>query len=51
MILFVPFAAIFKLIADRMQGWETISLLLGEPLKENEKEKSKGKEKEKEKEF
>ena len=37
MILFVPFAAIFKLIADRMQGWETISLLLGEPQKEKEK--------------
>lgn len=37
MILFVPFAAIFKLIADRMQGWETISLLLGEPQKESEK--------------
>jgi len=34
MILFVPFAAIVKLIADRMEGWETISLLLGEPAPE-----------------
>jgi len=30
MILFVPFAAILKLIADRMEGWETLALLLGE---------------------
>jgi len=31
MILFVPFAAIFKLIADRMEGkeWKAVSSLLG----------------------
>jgi predicted PurR-regulated permease PerM len=29
MILFVPFAAILKLIADRMEGWESLSKLLG----------------------
>jgi predicted PurR-regulated permease PerM len=29
MILFIPFAAILKLIADRMEGWETISKFLG----------------------
>jgi predicted PurR-regulated permease PerM len=33
MILFVPFAAILKLIADRMEGWDTIALLLGEGKK------------------
>jgi predicted PurR-regulated permease PerM len=33
MILFVPFAAILKLIADRLEGWETISMLLGESAK------------------
>jgi predicted PurR-regulated permease PerM len=29
MILFVPFAAILKLIADRMQGWEGLAGFLG----------------------
>lgn len=29
MILFVPFAAILKLIADRMEGWEPLGKLLG----------------------
>jgi|SRR5688572_12495212 len=29
MILFVPFAAILKLISDRMKGWESLSKLLG----------------------
>jgi predicted PurR-regulated permease PerM len=35
MILFVPFAAIFKLIADRIEGWETFSLLLGDGEKKS----------------
>lgn len=30
MILFIPFVAILKLIADHTKGWETISKLLGE---------------------
>lgn len=30
MILFVPFAAILKLVADRMEGWELLSTLLGD---------------------
>lgn len=34
MILFVPFAGILKLIADRIPGWEALAVLLGE---ENEK--------------
>lgn len=38
MILFVPFAGIFKLIADRMEGWETLSMLLGEPEKSGKME-------------
>lgn len=29
MILFIPFAAILKLIADRMPGWEALSVFLG----------------------
>lgn len=29
MILFIPFAAILKLIADRMPGWEALSMFLG----------------------
>lgn len=29
MILFVPFAAILKLIADKMEGWEPLSKFLG----------------------
>ncbi len=29
MILFIPFAAILKLIADRLQGWEAVSMFLG----------------------
>ncbi|HMT28796.1 MAG TPA: AI-2E family transporter, partial [Bacteroidia bacterium] len=29
MILFIPFAGILKLIADRMEGWEAISKFLG----------------------
>jgi predicted PurR-regulated permease PerM len=29
MVLFLPFAAIFKLIADRIEGWEPWSRLLG----------------------
>jgi predicted PurR-regulated permease PerM len=29
MILFIPFAAILKLIADRMEGWESLSKFLG----------------------
>lgn len=29
MILFIPFAAILKLIADRMEGWEAIAVFLG----------------------
>lgn len=33
MILFVPFAGICKLVADRVEGWETLSILLGEPEK------------------
>lgn len=28
MILFIPFAAILKLIADRMEGWESLSKLM-----------------------
>lgn len=35
MILFVPFAAILKLVADRIPGWEPLSIVLG-----NEKLKS-----------
>lgn len=33
MILFVPFLGILKLIADRMPGWEALSLLLSGPDK------------------
>jgi len=29
MILFIPFAAILKLIADRMEGWESLAKFLG----------------------
>lgn len=29
MILFIPFAAILKLISDRMPGWEALSVFLG----------------------
>lgn len=29
MILFIPFAAILKLVADRMPGWEALSVFLG----------------------
>jgi predicted PurR-regulated permease PerM len=29
MILFIPFAAILKLIADRMEGWESLAKLMG----------------------
>ncbi len=29
MILFIPFAAILKLIADRMEGWESLAKILG----------------------
>ena len=29
MILFIPFAAIAKLVADRMPGWEALSVFLG----------------------
>ncbi|MBL0341611.1 MAG: AI-2E family transporter [Bacteroidetes bacterium] len=29
MILFIPFTAILKLIADRMEGWETLAKFLG----------------------
>jgi len=29
MILFIPFAAILKLVADRMPGWEPIAVFLG----------------------
>ena len=29
MILFIPFAAIIKLIADRMEGWESLAKLMG----------------------
>ncbi|MFN8155676.1 MAG: AI-2E family transporter [Bacteroidia bacterium] len=29
MILFIPFAAILKLIADRLPGWEAVSMFLG----------------------
>ncbi len=29
MILFIPFAAILKLIADRMEGWEPLSKMMG----------------------
>jgi predicted PurR-regulated permease PerM len=29
MILFIPFAAILKLIADRMPGWEAVAVFLG----------------------
>lgn len=29
MILFIPFAAILKLIADRLPGWEALSIFLG----------------------
>jgi predicted PurR-regulated permease PerM len=37
MILFVPFAAIAKLMADRMEGWAWLSVLLGdeEPKKKS----------------
>lgn len=38
MILFVPFAAIAKLMADRMEGWAWLSVLLGD---EEPKKKSK----------
>ncbi|HEU4609556.1 MAG TPA: AI-2E family transporter, partial [Chitinophagaceae bacterium] len=38
MILFVPFAAIGKLMADRMEGWGWLSILLGD---EEPKKKSK----------
>jgi predicted PurR-regulated permease PerM len=38
MILFVPFAAIGKLMADRMEGWGWLSILLGD---EEQKKKSK----------
>jgi predicted PurR-regulated permease PerM len=37
MILFVPFLGILKLIADRMPGWETISLLLSGSQKQTSK--------------
>jgi predicted PurR-regulated permease PerM len=37
MILFVPFLGILKLIADRMRGWETISLLLSGSQKQASK--------------
>ena len=33
MILFVPFLGILKLVADRMPGWEALSLLLSGPDK------------------
>jgi predicted PurR-regulated permease PerM len=29
MILFVPFAAILKLIADKMDGWQPLAKFLG----------------------
>ncbi len=29
MILFIPFAAILKLVSDRMPGWEALSMFLG----------------------
>ena len=29
MILFIPFAAILKLVADRLEGWEAVSMFLG----------------------
>jgi predicted PurR-regulated permease PerM len=35
MILFVPFLGILKLIADRMPGWEALSLLLSGSIKSN----------------
>lgn len=35
MILFIPFAAILKLIADRLPGWEAVSMFLGNsPVKD-----------------
>jgi predicted PurR-regulated permease PerM len=37
MILFVPFLGILKLIADRMQGWEALSLLLSASTKTEKK--------------
>jgi predicted PurR-regulated permease PerM len=35
MILFVPFLGILKLVADRMPGWEALSLLLSGSIKSN----------------
>jgi predicted PurR-regulated permease PerM len=37
MILFVPFLGILKLIADRMPGWEPLSLLLSGTVKSHTK--------------
>jgi len=30
MILFVPFAAILRLVAERMEGWEGLARFLGQ---------------------
>lgn len=40
MILFIPFAAILKLISDRMPGWEAVSMFLGTKIPASEQKRN-----------